>query len=57
MLGQRDAALKRLAQALAAGYSRWEIERNPAYRSLRRDPRFPEVLKVVPPSGGEKKAR
>jgi serine/threonine-protein kinase len=55
MLGLREAALKKLAQALAAGYSRWEIERNPAYRALREDPRFAEVLKGEPFQSEEKK--
>ena len=57
MLGQRDAALAKLTRALAAGYSRWEVERNPAYRALRQDPRFAEVLKAAPPRGGEKKTQ
>ncbi len=39
-LGDRDAALALVASALAAGYPRWEIERDPALAALRTDPRF-----------------
>jgi hypothetical protein len=57
MLGQRDAALAKLTRALAAGYSRWEIERNPAYRALRQDPRFAEVMKAGPPPAPKKEGQ
>jgi hypothetical protein len=57
LFGQRDAALAKLARALAAGYPRWELERNPAYRALREDPRFAEVLNAGPPSGPEEEPR
>jgi eukaryotic-like serine/threonine-protein kinase len=56
-LGQREAALAKLARALAAGSPRWEIERDPALRALREDPRFADVLKAAPPPGGAKKAQ
>jgi serine/threonine-protein kinase len=39
--GDRDRALEWVGRALRAGYSRWEIERDPVFESLRRDPRFP----------------
>ena len=56
MFGKRDAALGKLARALAAGYPRWEIERSPSFKALREDPRFAEVLKGAPPmSAGEEK--
>ena len=53
--GRREAALEKLARSLAAGYPRWEIERNPSLAALRADPRFASVLKGVTQPAEEKK--
>ena len=53
--GRRDAALQKLRRALAAGYPRWEIGRNPSLTALREDPRFADVLKGEMPGEREKK--
>ncbi|HYN03933.1 MAG TPA: tetratricopeptide repeat protein, partial [Vicinamibacteria bacterium] len=55
MFGQREAALGKLARALAAGFPRWEIERSPSLAALREDPRFADVLKGAMPVETEKK--
>lgn len=59
--GHRQAALERLSRALAAGFSRPEIERDPELSDLRTDPRFQGLLldlesaqlaAPAPPNGG-----
>jgi hypothetical protein len=39
-LGRRAAALEKIAAALAAGYPRWVVERDPTFAALRQDARF-----------------
>jgi tetratricopeptide (TPR) repeat protein len=55
--GRRDAALEKIERALAAGYPRWEIERNPSLAALREDPRFAEVLRDATSADGGKRPR
>jgi eukaryotic-like serine/threonine-protein kinase len=40
LIGQRDRALTALDQAVKAGFSREEVEREPELRALRSDPRY-----------------
>ena len=54
MLGDREAALSKIRRALAGGYPRWEIERNPSLAALRADPRFAAVAEAAP---GKAKSR
>ena len=42
-LGDRERALTELGAALAAGYPRWEIERDPDLAGLRADPRYTQL--------------
>jgi tetratricopeptide (TPR) repeat protein len=43
-LGDRDAALKWLEKALAAGYQRERIERSPSLAELRKDARYVRLI-------------
>jgi eukaryotic-like serine/threonine-protein kinase len=56
-LGDRTAALQKLSRAIANGYPRWEIERDPSLEALRRDPRFADVLKGVTPTPVEREKK
>jgi len=42
-LGRRDQALAAARDALRAGYSREEIEKDPALDALRKDPRYAQL--------------
>ena len=57
MLGRREAALQKIARAIAAGYPRWQIERSPSLAALRADPRFADVLKGIAPPPVEKEKK
>ena len=46
-LGDRDAALRMLDQALAFGVSREEVERAPTFETLRADPRYQTLVARV----------
>jgi hypothetical protein len=56
-LWETEGALRTLARAIAAGYLRWEIERNPSLAALREDPRFAEALEGVTPTSVEKERK
>jgi serine/threonine-protein kinase len=43
---ERDKALTALGQAIAAGYSKHEIEHEPELRALRSDPRYPVIARA-----------
>jgi eukaryotic-like serine/threonine-protein kinase len=49
-MGDRERALPLISQALAAGYSRREVENDPSLRELRADPRFANALSAAPPA-------
>jgi len=55
--GDRAAALQKISRAVANGYPRWEVERDPALRALREDPRFADVLTGVTPTPVEKEKK
>jgi hypothetical protein len=56
-LGHREAALRKVGHALAAGCPRWEIERSPSLAALRQDRRFADVLKGAAPTTVEKEKK
>ena len=49
-LGDRERALPLIAKALAAGYSRREVENDPSLRDLRADPRFAAAVSAASPA-------
>jgi tetratricopeptide (TPR) repeat protein len=51
-LGDREAALRWIRQALARGYPREQLERDPGLAALRADPRFPRADASTGPAGG-----
>ncbi len=48
LAGDREAALRAIREALRLGYHRWEIERDPAFESLRADPGYAKALHPSP---------
>ena len=56
-LGHREAALRKVGRALAAGCPRWEIERSPSLAALRQDRRYADVLKSAAPTTTEKERK
>jgi serine/threonine-protein kinase len=51
-LGNRDAALRWLGEALRAGRHRSDLERSPSFAHLRADPRYAKLIASLPPEGG-----
>jgi tetratricopeptide (TPR) repeat protein len=47
-LGNRDAALRWLGEALAAGRLRSDLERSPSFARLRADPRYAKLIASLP---------
>jgi len=52
LAGDRKGALQAIHDALRAGYHRWEIERDPAFETLRADPGYAEAMAGVSSSPG-----
>ena len=57
IIGHRDQALKAIDQAVAAGYSLDEIEKEPVLRGLQADPRYREWLQQKKSQGNTRATR